>query len=87
IFNEYILLAARNEKYLNRLNEIQKGFLKSYYDLMNYGVEIGVVESKNVEVKAQMLVMVIDNISNFILTGFQLDYRGIWQEAINSVLK
>ncbi len=30
--------------------------------------------------------MVIDNISNFILTGFQLDYRGIWKEAINSVL-
>lgn len=87
IFNEFILLATRNEKYLNRLYEIQKGFLKSFNDLVNYGVKIGVVESKNIELKAHMLVMVIDNISNFILTGFQLDYRGIWKEAINSVIK
>ncbi|WP_232699647.1 TetR/AcrR family transcriptional regulator [Brevibacillus daliensis] len=87
IFNEYILLATRNEKYLNRLYEIQKGFLKSYYDLVNYGVKIGAVEDKNIELKAHMLVMVIDNISNFIMTGFPLDYRGIWKEAINSVIK
>ncbi len=87
IFNEYILLATRNEKYLNRLYEIQKGFLKSFYDLVNYGVKIGAVESKNIELKANMLVMVFDNISNFIMTEFQLDYRGIWKEAINSVLK
>lgn len=43
---------------------------------MNDGVKIGAVESKNLELKAHMLVMVIDNISNLILIGFQIDDRG-----------
>ncbi|GGF68855.1 TetR family transcriptional regulator [Paenibacillus albidus] len=87
IFNEYILLASRNEKYRNRLYEIQKGYLTTYYDLLKFGVEIGAVSAGNIESKANLLGMLIDNIGNFMLTGFQLDYRGIWKEAVTSVLK
>lgn len=87
IFNEYILLATRKEKYMMQLNKIQRGYFENFSRLMNHGVKIGVVDGKNVESKSNMLVMVIDNIGNFILTGLELDYKGIWEEAVKSVLK
>lgn len=87
IFNEYILLATRKEKYMIQLNKIQRGYFENFSRLMNHGVKIGVVNGKNVESKSNMLVMVIDNIGNFILTGLELDYKGIWEEAVRSVLK
>ncbi|WP_057763084.1 TetR/AcrR family transcriptional regulator [Cytobacillus praedii] len=87
IFNEYILLATRKEKYMNQLNKIQRGYFENFSRLMNHGVKIGVVNGENVESKSNMLVMVIDNIGNFILTGLELDYKGIWEEAVKSVLK
>jgi AcrR family transcriptional regulator len=87
LFNEYILLATRKEKYMNQLNKIQRGYFENFSLLMNHGVKIGVVNGENVESKSNMLVMVIDNIGNFILTGLELDYKGIWEEAVKSVLK
>jgi AcrR family transcriptional regulator len=87
IFNEYILLATRKDKYMNQLNKIQRGYFENFSKLMNHGVKIGIVDKRNVESKSNMLVMVIDNIGNFILTGLELDYKGIWEEAVKSVLK
>jgi AcrR family transcriptional regulator len=87
IFNEYILLATRKDKYMNQLNKIQRGYFENFRKLMNHGVKIGIVDERNVESKSNMLVMVIDNIGNFILTGLELDYKGIWEEAVKSVLK
>lgn len=87
IFNEYILLATRKEKYMIQLNKIQRGYFENFSRLMNHGVKIGVVDGENVESRSNMLVMVIDNIGNFILTGLELDYKGIWEEAVKSVLK
>ncbi|WP_107924317.1 TetR/AcrR family transcriptional regulator [Lysinibacillus parviboronicapiens] len=87
IFNQYILLASRDDKYMTRLLDVQAGYLKSYQDLFSYAVEIGAISATNIEAKAHMLAMVIDNISNFMLTGSKLDYKGIWQEAVESVLR
>ena len=86
IFNEYILLATRKEQYMEQLNKIQKGYFESFSMLMHHGVTIGAVNQENVESKSNMLAMVIDNIGNFILTGLELDYKGIWKEAVKSVL-
>ena len=87
IFNEYILLATRNDKYMTQLNKIQKSYFENFSMLMNYGVKIGVVNRDNVENKSNILVMVLDNIGNFILTGLELDYKGTWEEAVKCVLK
>lgn len=80
-------LATRNDKYMTQLNKIQKSYFENFSMLMNYGVKIGVVNRDNVENKSNILVMVIDNIGNFILTGLELDYKGTWEEAVKSVLK
>lgn len=87
IFNQYMLLASRDEKYMTRLLDVQAGYLKSYHDLFIYAVEIEAISDTDIESKAHMLTMVIDNIGNFMLTGSKLDYKGIWKEAVESVLR
>ncbi|XRD26375.1 TetR/AcrR family transcriptional regulator [Lysinibacillus fusiformis] len=88
IFNQYILLAARDESYKKQLVELETSFLTSFVEVLQYGVRLGVLEDTlNIEAKAQMLALVYDNIGNFMLTGNQLNYRAIWKEAVHSVIQ
>ncbi|MGE7749065.1 TetR/AcrR family transcriptional regulator [Lysinibacillus fusiformis] len=88
IFNQYVLLAARDESYKKQLVELETSFLTSFVEVLQYGVELGVLEdTPTIEAKAQMLALVYDNIGNFMLTGNQLDYRAIWKEAVHSVIQ
>ncbi|MCT1538868.1 MULTISPECIES: TetR/AcrR family transcriptional regulator [Lysinibacillus] len=88
IFNQYVLLAARDENYKRQLVELETSFLTSFVAILRYGVQLGVLEdTPHIEVKAQMLALVYDNIGNFMLTGNQLNYRAIWKEAVNSVIQ
>ncbi|MGE7986920.1 TetR/AcrR family transcriptional regulator [Lysinibacillus fusiformis] len=88
IFNQYVLLAARDESYKKQLVELETSFLTSFVEVLQYGVRLGVLEdTPNIEAKAQMLALVYDNIGNFLLTGNQLNYRAIWKEAVHSVIQ
>ncbi|WP_336636513.1 TetR/AcrR family transcriptional regulator [Lysinibacillus fusiformis] len=88
IFNQYVLLAARDESYKKQLEELETSFLTSFVEVLQYGVRLGVLEdTPTIEAKAQMLALVYDNIGNFMLTGNQLDYRAIWKEAVYSVIQ
>jgi len=88
IFNQYILLAARDESYKKQLVELETSFLTSFVAILRYGVQLGVLEdTPHLEAKAQMLALVYDNIGNFMLTGNQLNYRAIWKEAVHSVIQ
>ncbi|AUS86245.1 TetR family transcriptional regulator [Lysinibacillus sp. YS11] len=88
IFNQYVLLAARDENYKRQLVELETSFLTSFVAILRYGVQLGVLEdTPHIEAKAQMLALVYDNIGNFMLTGNQLNYRAIWKEAVHSVIQ
>lgn len=88
IFNQYVLLAARDENYKRQLVELETSFLTSFVAILRYGVQLGVLEdTPHIEAKAQMLALVYDNIGNFMLTGNQLNYRAIWKETVNSVIQ
>lgn len=88
IFNQYVLLAARDENYKKQLVELETSFLTSFVEVLRYGVKLGVLEdTPHIEAKAQMLALVYDNIGNFMLTGNQLNYRAIWKEAVHSVIQ
>ncbi|HDR7794240.1 TPA: TetR/AcrR family transcriptional regulator [Bacillus luti] len=87
VINEFIVTAARNEKYQKRLFEIQEDFLNGFYDLLKKGVELGVVSQYATEENAHTLALVIDNMSNYILMGFQLKYKEIWIRNVKNVMK
>lgn len=85
VLNEFVLTVGRNQKYQQRLMDMQADFLNGFSSLLMKGVELGVVSAEQTAAKAHMLAMVLDNISNFMLMGFKLNYRDIWIEAVKSV--
>ncbi|MCU5472456.1 TetR/AcrR family transcriptional regulator [Bacillus paranthracis] len=87
VINEFIVTAARNEKYQKRLFEIQEEFLNGFHELLKKGAGLGVVSQDATEENAHTLALVIDNMSNYILMGFQLKYKEIWIRNVKNVMK
>ncbi|MBK5473006.1 MULTISPECIES: TetR/AcrR family transcriptional regulator [Bacillus] len=87
VINEFIVTASRNEKYQKRLFEIQEDFLNGFHDLLKKGVELDVVSQQATEENAHTLALVIDNMSNYMLMGFQLKYKEIWIRNVKNVMK
>ncbi|GAB6442593.1 MULTISPECIES: TetR/AcrR family transcriptional regulator [Bacillus] len=87
VINEFIVTASRNEKYQKRLFEIQEEFLNGFHDLLKKGVELGVVSQYETEENAHTLALVIDNMSNYMLMGFELKYKEIWIRNVKNVMK
>lgn len=87
VINEFIVSATRNEKYQKRLFEIQEEFLNGFHDLLKKGVELDVVSQDATEENAHTLALVIDNMSNYILIGFDLKYKEIWIQNVKNVMK
>ncbi|WP_054707120.1 TetR/AcrR family transcriptional regulator [Bacillus sp. JCM 19041] len=86
LFNQYLLLASQDTYYSERLVTIQQDYLNLFYAFFAHAVEIGAIREENLLIKSQLLALVFDNITNFILTDMNLDYKKIWQEAVDSVL-
>ncbi|MEK4693127.1 TetR/AcrR family transcriptional regulator [Bacillus sp. FSL M8-0063] len=87
VINEFIVTASRNEKYQKRLFEIQEDFLNGFHDLLKKGMELDVVSQQATEENAHTLALVIDNMSNYMLMGFQLKYKEIWIRNVKNVMK
>ncbi|HDR7960914.1 TetR/AcrR family transcriptional regulator [Bacillus wiedmannii] len=87
VINEFIVTASRNEKYQKRLFEIQENFLNGFHDLLKKGVELDVVSQQATEENAHTLALVIDNMSNYMLMGFELKYKEIWIRNVKNVMK
>ena len=87
VINEFIVTASRNEKYQKRLFEIQEDFLHGFHDLLKKGARLGVVSQHETEENAHTLALVIDNMSNYMLMGFQLKYKEIWIRNVKNVMK
>ena len=86
VLSEFMILAEREELYRMRIMNIQQDFLNGFRDLLLKGLELGLVPSRNVDYKAHMLALVIDNISRCMMMNFTMDYEEVWKEAVNSVL-
>jgi AcrR family transcriptional regulator len=87
VLNEFLQHVNRKEKYYAQILHMQEDFLQGFSDLLQRGANLGVIARENTTAKAHMLVMVIDNMSNFMLMGFKLGYREIWTEAVKGVMR
>ncbi|ULL13521.1 TetR/AcrR family transcriptional regulator [Paenibacillus sp. H1-7] len=88
VVNEFLTLCLRNDTYRERIQAITKGFVTGFQDLLQQGVELGVVSGERIAAKAQLLTVVIDNIGNFMVMGYDFgsDYEQIWAEAVHNAL-
>lgn len=87
VFNQFLLSVSQKEKYHDKLRQMQEDFLQGFTSLLERGKELGVVKPDRVVAKAHILALVVDNISNYMLMGIELDQRDIWTETVKSVLK
>lgn len=87
LLNEFMLTASRSANYSERVIAMQKNFLDGFQELLQLGVEFGVVAQGNSVSKAYVLALVIDNITSYMMMDIPLDYKVIWKEAVNSVLR
>ncbi|MFD1412453.1 TetR/AcrR family transcriptional regulator [Oceanobacillus jeddahense] len=87
VLNEFMLIAERNEKYKEEIVHIQQEFLVGFQSILKKGSELGVVLPEKIDTHAQILALVIDNISRSMMMNFQIDYQEVWKETVNSVLK
>lgn len=88
VVNEFLTLCLRNEKYMERIQSITKGFVTGFTELLRRGVELGVLPDRRIAAKAQLLTIVSDNIGNFMLMGYDFDikYEEVWAEAVQNAL-
>ncbi|MGF9908576.1 TetR/AcrR family transcriptional regulator [Brevibacillus porteri] len=86
VFNQFLLSVSQKEKYRDKLRVMQEDFLQGFTSLLERGVELGVITPDRIVAKAHILALVVDNISNYMLMGIELDQRDIWTETVRSVL-
>lgn len=73
--HEFVLSAAQKPRYEKKLKSIMEQFLEGFEALLSYGVELGVISSKNTKVNAHSLALIIDNLGNFMILGIEMDYK------------
>jgi len=86
VINEFAMLAEREALYRERQTEMHQQFLNGFRGLLFIGADLGVVPPRNIDYKAHLLALVIDNISRCVMMKIEMDYQGVWKEAVNSIL-
>ncbi len=86
VLSEFMMLAERDVLYRERLTNMHQEFLNGFRDLLLKGVAFGVVSSRNVDNRAYMLALVIDNLSRCMMMKFAMNYQDVWKETVHSVL-
>lgn len=86
LFTQYILEMNENEAYKQRLEKIQSAFFTNFRKLLTYGAEIGAVTEQDINIKADTLALLYDNISNYLLNNEQLNFTAIWTQAVRNIL-
>lgn len=86
VLNEFSTLAERDEHYRARLNAMQQNFIQGFHAVLAAGAEYGAVSPDHLMNKAHLLALVIDNLSRCLLMKLDMDYHGVWEQAINGVL-
>ncbi|BFH65641.1 TetR/AcrR family transcriptional regulator [Paenibacillus azoreducens] len=87
IMNQYHALGYREPKYMRMLIEILEGYTKGFAELLQHGVDLGVLPEQDVMVRAEMLTMIMDGMDNFMSYGFECRYEDIWKVTVLSLIK
>ncbi|GGG68642.1 TetR/AcrR family transcriptional regulator [Paenibacillus radicis (ex Gao et al. 2016)] len=87
VLNEFMMLAEREEQFRAPLLQIQHDFLNGFHELLEKGANFGLVSLDQLDSKAHILALVIDNLSRCKMMKFEMDYPGIWRATVDSVLR
>lgn len=87
VLNQFLLSVSQKEKYHDKLRDIQEDFVRGFTALLEHGVQLGVITPDRISAKAHILALVVDNISNYMLMGIEIDKSEVWSETVKRVMQ
>ncbi|KKB72081.1 MULTISPECIES: TetR/AcrR family transcriptional regulator [Bacillus] len=87
VVHEFVLSAVCRPKYEEKLKAMMQHFLEGFDSLLSYGVELGVVSSQHTKGNAHILALVLDNVSNFMMLGVEMNVEETWELAVRHAMK
>lgn len=91
LLSEYTLYANRNkevdETYIQKIKEVQKMFIDGFVHVLQKATEFGLMEENNLQAKAGVLALMLDNLLNYKMLDMQIEESAIWSQTITDVMK
>ncbi|WP_281424853.1 TetR/AcrR family transcriptional regulator [Paenibacillus tritici] len=86
VLSEFAILAERDEQFRAPLLKVQQDFVNGFVQLLSKGAEFGLIVPSTTGVSAQILALLIDNLSRCKMMKIELDYQLIWEETIHRLI-
>ncbi|MCM3226925.1 TetR/AcrR family transcriptional regulator [Terribacillus saccharophilus] len=86
IINHFIVYAGQKQAYDEKLKQTLTEFLDGFKRLLIHGQQLGVIKTGDVTAKAQLLGLVLDNISSYLLMGIKVESTAVWTQAVSYVM-
>ncbi|UII55839.1 TetR/AcrR family transcriptional regulator [Cytobacillus spongiae] len=87
IMNEYYVLSTRNTDYQRQLTQVLNDFLNGFVSLLESASHFELIESKDIETKAQFLTLIVDGLDKYSEKNYNFNTLAIWEFAVNSLFK
>ncbi|WP_176466453.1 TetR/AcrR family transcriptional regulator [Terribacillus saccharophilus] len=87
IINHFIVYAGQKQAYDEKLKHTLTEFLDGFRRLLIHGQKLGVIkEGEDLTAKSQLLGLVLDNISSYLLMGIKVESTAVWTQAVSYVM-
>ncbi|KOO48031.1 TetR/AcrR family transcriptional regulator [Viridibacillus arvi] len=91
LLSEFTLYANRkkevDETYIEKIKEVQQMFIDGFAQVLQKAVEFGLMEKNNIQAKAGVLALMLDNILNYKMLNMKIEEATIWKQTITDVIK
>jgi AcrR family transcriptional regulator len=86
IINHFIVYAGQKQAYDEKLKHTLTEFLDGFRRLLIHGQKLGVIKEGDLTAKSQLLGLVLDNISSYLLMGIKVESTAVWTQAVSYVM-
>ncbi|MGE7935151.1 TetR/AcrR family transcriptional regulator [Viridibacillus arvi] len=91
LLSEFTLYANRkkevDETFIEKIKEVQQMFIDGFAEVLQKAVEFGLMEKNNIQAKAGVLALMLDNILNYKMLEMKIEESTIWKQTITDVIK
>ncbi|MFF3103423.1 TetR/AcrR family transcriptional regulator [Viridibacillus arvi] len=91
LLSEFTLYANRNkevdETFIEKIKEVQQMFIDGFVQVLQKAIEFGLMEENNIQAKAGVLALMLDNILNYKMLDMKIEEAAIWKQTITGVIK
>ncbi|MCZ8522640.1 MULTISPECIES: TetR/AcrR family transcriptional regulator [Paenibacillus] len=87
LMKEFMIQSTRDESILAAMKSVIDTYASGFRSLLEHGVRLGLVDHSRLQVKAEQLTMIVDQIDNYMGLGIEFDYEALWNYNVEQVLR